>query len=174
MCILSEFPKVPLYVTQNSKSNYMVLRVWWFIISWQTKMYTNKTKTKLFLPISSVQSLGRLGRQGDTRDNSAEIPFQSFLQEVLVISSGMGRDVQSLMLSIQHFLCWPQQCPPSEMPQRMVWERLLWLVICPSQWHIKMKPSRTTSHTHDHKGICNVTFKISRHTTLWWYYMHLG
>ena len=53
---------------------------------------------------SSVQSLDRLGRRGDTRDDSAEILLQSFLQEALVSSSGMGRDVYSVMLSIQHFL----------------------------------------------------------------------
>ena len=41
-------------------------------------------------------------------DNSAEMLFQSFLQEAILSSSGMGRDVNSLMLSIQHFLCQPQ------------------------------------------------------------------
>ena len=40
-------------------------------------------------------------------DDSAEILFQSFPQEALVSSSGMGRDVHSLILSIQHFLCRP-------------------------------------------------------------------
>ena len=44
---------------------------------------------------SSVQSLGRLGRRGDTRGDSAEILFQSFLQEAVVSSSGMGRNVHS-------------------------------------------------------------------------------
>ena len=39
------------------------------------------------------------------RDDSAEVLFQSFLQEALVSGSGMGRDVHSLMLSIQQFLC---------------------------------------------------------------------
>ena len=38
------------------------------------------------------------------RDDSAEIFFQSFMQEALVSSSGMGRDVHSLMMSIHHFL----------------------------------------------------------------------
>ena len=33
---------------------------------------------------SSVQSLDRLGRRGDTRNDSAEIPFKSCLQEALV------------------------------------------------------------------------------------------
>ena len=32
----------------------------------------------------------------DLKDNSAEILFQSFLQEALVSSSGMGRDVQEM------------------------------------------------------------------------------
>ena len=41
---------------------------------------------------SSVQSLDRLGRRGDKRDDSAEVLFQSFLQEALVRGSGMGRD----------------------------------------------------------------------------------
>ena len=47
-----------------------------------------------FSQFSSVQSLDRLGRWGDTRDDSAEILFRSFLQEALVSSSGMGRDVR--------------------------------------------------------------------------------
>ena len=42
---------------------------------------------------------------GDMRDDSAEILFQCFLQTALVSSSGTGRGVHSLMLSIQHFLC---------------------------------------------------------------------
>ena len=49
------------------------------------------------------------GRQGldsvQSSDTSAEILFQSFPQEALVSSSGMGKDVHSLMLSVQHFLC---------------------------------------------------------------------
>ena len=96
---------------------------------------------------SSVQSLDRLGCWGwgvgrvqfspliewvvgggvwgDMKDDSVEILFQSFLQEGLLSSSGMGRDVHSgmgwnvhsLMMSIQHFL-WmdntkehPPRCP---------------------------------------------------------------
>ena len=45
------------------------------------------------------------------RDDSAEILFQFFLQEALLGSSGMGRDVHSLM-SIQHFLCQPRRRLP--------------------------------------------------------------
>ena len=40
---------------------------------------------------SSVQSLGRLGRRGDTRDDSAEILFQPFQQKAFVSSSGYGQ-----------------------------------------------------------------------------------
>ena len=67
---------------------------------------------------------------GGTSDDSAEIFFQSFLQEAFVSSLGMGRDVLSLILSIQHFLCWPQHCPPSKVSWRMVLERLSWCVTC--------------------------------------------
>ena len=38
---------------------------------------------------SLVQFLDRLGRLGDMRDDSAEILFQSFLQEAPVSSSGI-------------------------------------------------------------------------------------
>ena len=40
------------------------------------------------------------GEGGDIWDDSAEILFQSFLLDALVSSSGMGRDVHSLMLSL--------------------------------------------------------------------------
>ena len=64
------------------------------------------------LDFSLVQSLDRFGRLGDTGDDSAEVLFQSFLQEAIVSSSGMDRDVHYLMLSVQHFLCRPRQRPP--------------------------------------------------------------
>ena len=66
--------------------------------------------------ITSVQSRGRLGRLGDMRDDSAEILLQPFLQEALVSSSGMDRDVHSLMMSLQHFLCRPRLLPTSMVP----------------------------------------------------------
>ena len=50
---------------------------------------------------SSVQFRGH---RGDMRDDSGEILFQSCLQESFVGGFGMGRDVQCLALSIQHFL----------------------------------------------------------------------
>ena len=49
----------------------------------------------------SVQSLDQLGCWGEMRDDSSEILFQSLLQEALVSSSCLGRDVHSLMLSTQ-------------------------------------------------------------------------
>ena len=76
----------------------------------------HKHLSEVFLTFTSLQSFDRLGRRGDTRDESAEIPFQSFLQEALVSSSGMDRDVHFFMLSIEHFLCrlrvaHPPRCP---------------------------------------------------------------
>ena len=68
---------------------------------------------KLF---SSVQSFDRLGRRGDIRDDSAEIFFQSYLQKALMSSSDLGRNVQSLISSIQYFLCRPRRRPFSEVP----------------------------------------------------------
>ena len=62
------------------------------------------------------------------RNDLAEILFQVFLQEDLVSSSGKGRDVRSLALFIQHFLCRPRRRPPSMVPCRMVLERLSWRV----------------------------------------------
>ena len=62
------------------------------------------------------------------REDSAENLFQSFLQVALVCSSGMGRDVHSLMLSIQHFLFRPQRRQPSTVSWRMVSEKLSWRV----------------------------------------------
>ena len=41
------------------------------------------SRTALCRKFGSVQSLDRLGRRGDTGDDSAEILFQSFLQEAL-------------------------------------------------------------------------------------------
>ena len=45
------------------------------------------------------------------RHDSAQILFQAFLQEAIVSSSGVGRDVHSLTLSSQYLLSQPQYCP---------------------------------------------------------------
>ena len=76
------------------------------------------------LRFSSVQFLDQLGHWGNMRDDSTEILFQSFLQEALVSSSGMGRDAHSSMLSTQPFLCQSQHRPPSKVPRRTVLDRL--------------------------------------------------
>ena len=81
---------------------------------------------------SSARSFDRLGRQGDMRNHSAEIPFQSFLRDIIVSSSDIGRDVHSLASSRQHFLCRPGRRPPSKVPRGMVWESLLRRVTCPN------------------------------------------
>ena len=73
---------------------------------------------------SSVQSLDRLDRLGDRTDDSAEILLQSFLQEATVSSSDKGRDIHSLMLSIQHFFCQPCHPSPSKTPLRVILDRL--------------------------------------------------
>ena len=69
-----------------------------------------------FKTFSSARSFDQLGRQGDMRDHSAEIPFQSFLRDIIVSSSDIGRDVHSLASSRQHFLCRPGRRPPSKVP----------------------------------------------------------
>ena len=71
-----------------------------------------------------------IASSGDMRDVSEEILFQSFLQEALRSSSGMGRDVHSFMLSIDRFLCRLRRRPHSKVPWRMVLERLSWRVTC--------------------------------------------
>ena len=49
-------------------------------------------------------------------DDSAEILSQSFLQEAVVSSSGMGMGVQSLTLFIQHFHYRPPRRLSSKVP----------------------------------------------------------
>ena len=47
--------------------------------------------------------VGGRGRT-DMTDNSAEIPFQSFLQEAIVCSSGMGRNVGHPYPTVRNFV----------------------------------------------------------------------
>ena len=91
--------------------------------------------------IRSVQfrPFNQLGRRGNTTDDSAEILFQCFLQEAIVSTSGMGMDVHSLMLSIQHFLCQPRRRPFFKVPWRVVLERLLWRFTCPKRFQYTHK-----------------------------------
>ena len=52
-----------------------------------------------------------MGCLRNKRNDSAEILFQSFLPEAITSSSGMGRGVHTLALSIQHFVCRPRSSP---------------------------------------------------------------
>ena len=81
-----------------------------------TKMTPQINWFLIFNTFSLVQFAVQLGCRGNMTDDSAEILFQSFLQEALLNISGMGRDVRSLMLSFQHILCRPQRRPPSKVP----------------------------------------------------------
>ena len=100
------------------------------------------------MSVGSVQSLDRLDHQGDTSHDSAKILFQSFVQEAIVSSSGMDRDVHSLMLSIQHFLRRPRRRAPCKVPFRMVLERLLWHVT------YMLKPWKSLSLDSCQRGSC--------------------
>ena len=102
----------------------------------------------------TVQSLSRSDRWGDMRDDSAQIFFPSFLLEAPVSCSGMGWDVHSVVLSIQHFLCWPQCHPSSEVPWRMVLERLSRHVTYPN--HAGFCFSTTAG-----RGSCGPTRKLT-------------
>ena len=108
-----------LYITFKHDDNWLYLKNWmeFCCLSLRLDIWN--------FQFSSVQSLDRFGRRGDMRDDSAEILFQSFLQEALVSRSGMGRDIHSLTLPTQHFLCRPQHRSPTKVPWRMVLERLL-------------------------------------------------
>ena len=73
-----------------------------------------------------------VGSSGGHEEWFSRDPLLSFLLEALVSYSSMGGDVHSLILSIQHFLCWPQHRPSSKVRWRMVLERLSWHVTCPN------------------------------------------
>ena len=68
----------------------------------------------------SGQSPPRLGCWGDIRDDSAAYLFRPFLRMAIMSSSGLGRDVHPLTLSLQHFLCRPRRHPPSKVPCRIL------------------------------------------------------
>ena len=91
-------------------------------------LHDSTFSSALFVNYNSFQSLDRLSRLGDIGEDFAEILFQSFLYEALVSSSGMGRDVRSLMLSIQHLLYRPRRRPPLKLPRRTFLQRPSWRV----------------------------------------------
>ena len=71
----------------------------------QTILYTYLISVQF----GSVQSLDRLGRREDKMGDSAEILYQSFQREVIEGRTDMGRDLHSLTLSTEHFLCRPRR-----------------------------------------------------------------
>ena len=58
------------------------------------------------------------------RDDSAEILFQSFLREVIVSGSAMGRNVPPSILSFQHVLCRSRRQPtlPDALKDGFGWQ----------------------------------------------------
>ena len=87
------------------------------------------------------------------KDDSTEIFFRSFLREAIVSSSGLGRDVHSLMLSIQHFLCRPRLCPSYKVPWIRVLERLSRRATCPNHASFRLS-------TVARRGSCGPTRKL--------------
>ena len=68
-----------------------------------------------FSQFSSVQSLDRLGRWGDMRDDSAETLFRSFLQEAIVrLLAWEGCPLFDVVS--QAFPLQPRRRPPSKAP----------------------------------------------------------
>ena len=116
-------------------------------------LHDSTFSSALFVNYNSFQSLDRLSRLGDIGEDFAEILFQSFLYEALVSSSGMGRDVRSLMLSIQHLLCSPRHQPPAKVLGRMILERVSWRVACPNHGRFHLL-------TVARKGSCGPTKKL--------------
>ena len=67
-------------------------------------------------PLTSWVVGGGKGGGEVMMDSSTEILFQSFLQKAVVSSSSFGRNVHSLTLPVQHFLCRPRRRSLSEVP----------------------------------------------------------
>ena len=136
----------------SSKISHEISHIWLrTAISLQSALINNTLRN--WVQLSSLQSLDRLDRRVDMRDDSAEILFQSFLHEALVNRSGMGRDIHCLMLSSQHFLCRPRRRPLSKVPPGIVFERLSWCVTCPNH-------ARFCLQTIARKGSCGPTRKL--------------
>ena len=105
-----------LYEKYDTEANTAIL----YDVEYDTERQT--------LPSCSVQFSSVpdwLGHRGEMKDDSAEILFQSFLQEAVVSSSDMGSDVHSLILSVQHFLYvhTPHTFLPSCMMLNVVTQR---------------------------------------------------
>ena len=77
-------------------------------------------------------------------------------------SSGIGRDVHSLMFPIQLFLCRSQRRPPSKVPLGMVLERLSWRETCPNHASFRLLAV-------SRRGSCGPTRKPIRTQSRGWY-----
>ena len=99
-------------------------------VFWQIKKHTKVLKERFLIRQYIFSSVPRpIALSGGHEGRFRRDPLPGFfLQEALVSSSGMGRDVYSLTLSIQHFLCRPRRRPPSKVPWSMVLKRLSWCV----------------------------------------------
>ena len=89
---------------------------------------------------SPLTNLGCRGGGGGGRFRRYSLPD---LSVAIVNSSGIGRDVHSLMLSIMHFLCRPRRRPLSKVPRRVAVERLSWRVTCPNQAYEYTEDAKT-------------------------------
>ena len=65
-----------------------------------TRMSINSIKYQPTEQFSSIQSLDQMGYQRGMTNESADILFQSFLQEAIMSSSGMVRDIY--LLTVVH------------------------------------------------------------------------
>ena len=72
--------------------------------------------------------LNRLGRRGDMRDDSAEIFYQSLLWEAIVNSSSTDIATSTLW----RYQSSNSSADHSNVPRKMVLERLAWRVTCPN------------------------------------------
>ena len=76
-----------------------------------------------------------------------------FCKRSLWAVSVVGRELYSLMLSIQHFLCRQRRRPPSKVPREMVLERFSWCVTCPNHASFRLL-------TVARRGSCGPTRKL--------------
>ena len=88
-----------------------------FMAMWFIPLFSEMCLLRLVhqteVQFSSSYFLERLNRRTDTRDDSADMHFQSFLREAMMSSSG----IFFFMLSIQHVLRQPQPRPLPPPPQ---------------------------------------------------------
>ena len=87
------------------------------------------------------------------RDDSAEILFQSFLQEALVSSSGMGRNVHSLMLSTSAFPLPTTVSPTLQSALKYGFEEAVFVCDMPNRCKSPSHDSCQNRFLWTHKGV---------------------